>query len=497
MDTVLVVPGIMGSELFLDGDQLWPPPAIGKVKDPDRLLDDGVVVGDIIRDVLIFGFYSKLMKPLEKWGFSEQPGGTKGLVLAWPYNWVKGIPHNAALLAQQIRAAVARHPDNAVVLLAHSMGGLIATYALECLASEDVAWRGRVRLLVTFGTPFHGAPESLKNAFGLEGAKGIAADDCQRLMADPRFPSAYQLFPHLTAHAIWESRPPLLPLSDYPSLNPLGPPLGHDNMKAAVELHRELHSAVANPGTRKFNFCGSVYSTAWSAWKATGAGAMVPNVSKAGDGTVPSWSGRQNDSVQFAPLGGKHSTTFDDDSLLNVLRDLLMAATAPIDPAPSLGMTMPGRPNPIPQEQPKVSVVTNTISSLLTKVEIEVSEPPLGGSLNLRWLRVENVKTPEDLLTHFRQVEFNAIGADISIALNEQLDFPMQFSIPRPPAVGEYALIAWSGQPLRELVGLDISRMDVVWVFEDTRHETTKAGGSSILEILESYPESAPYLLEK
>ena len=76
-----------------------------------------------------------------------------------------------------------------------------------------------MRLFVTFGAPFHGAPEALLNAFGVEGVKGISADDCQRLMAHPDFPSAYQLFPHVSASANWEIVPPLEVIKDYASLD--------------------------------------------------------------------------------------------------------------------------------------------------------------------------------------------------------------------------------------------------------------------------------------
>lgn len=468
MDIVFVVPGIMGSELFLDDAKIWPPPIFRNVKDPERLLDSNVVVGDIIRDVVVFNMYNQLLKPLHKWGYHEGKPGKFGLVVPWPYNWVKGIPENAALLADSIRQKQLEYPGSEVVLLAHSMGGLVCTYALECLndASADYSWRDRVRLLVTFGTPFRGAPESLLNAFGLEGVLGIEADDCQALMADPRFPSAYQLLPHLPSQSVWELSAPLHPVPDYSSIYPLGPPLGAANLTAALALQSALQQAIPNPATRKFNFCGTTYSTLWGASR--GNGVIETFRSKAGDGTVPSWSGRQWDDVQFAPLGQKHSTTFGSDDVLPVLHDLLAKNITPPPPGGGPRYRFGRRPKPHRTRQPQVSITRNAISSRRDTVEVEISAPPVGGVLNLSWIAVHDVRTMDDLAQAIPRLEFNAITAAQSIPLGEGHDYPAVIAIPRPQSVGEFALVAWAGERVASLGELTTERMDLLWVFEDS-----------------------------
>lgn len=45
-----------------------------------------------------------------------------------------------------------------IVLLGHSMGGLVARSACHLGEQTSAPWRGRVRALVTLGTPHHGAP---------------------------------------------------------------------------------------------------------------------------------------------------------------------------------------------------------------------------------------------------------------------------------------------------------------------------------------------------
>lgn len=49
-------------------------------------------------------------------------------------------------------------PLDEIVLLGHSMGGLVARSALAAADEAGHAWRGGVRALVTLGSPHHGAP---------------------------------------------------------------------------------------------------------------------------------------------------------------------------------------------------------------------------------------------------------------------------------------------------------------------------------------------------
>lgn len=479
METVVVVPGIMGSDLWLDDERLWPP-KIGipmRVENPDLLLDSGVITRDIVRRVVIFGFYDKLLDPLKSWGYTEgtPKPGAKGKIIAFPYNWVKGIPETAKLLSGKLNQLVSEKPGEPIVLLAHSMGGLICAYALECLTEGELGWRDNVRLFVTFGTPFHGAPEALLNAFGVEGVKGISADDCQRLMADQAFPSAYQLFPHLEASANWEIVPPLKVVNDYQSLDGMVE-LGKENIQAALDLQAKLANLTRNGKTRKFNFCGCEHKTVWAMGQAPNEGDdIVPFKSTAGDGTVPSWSGRQNIQVQFAPLGAKHGTTFDDSKLLNVLKHLLFKDGPPAGPSGEDGLVM--SPSPTKRStQPSVSVTDNAISSLRESVEVEVFSPPATEALNLKWIPVENVETLEELEAHLLTRDQEPLLPDETIALGAQLKYPQRMTLAIPREPGLYALAAWSSIKTETIRGLDVSNMDLVWVFKDSKHKENNNG---------------------
>ena len=59
----------------------------------------------------------------------------------------------SALLEESVTPAVKE-----IVLLAHSMGGLVSRAACHVAEAENHAWRKKLRALVTLGTPHHGAP---------------------------------------------------------------------------------------------------------------------------------------------------------------------------------------------------------------------------------------------------------------------------------------------------------------------------------------------------
>ncbi|MBL9012723.1 MAG: alpha/beta hydrolase [Myxococcales bacterium] len=62
----------------------------------------------------------------------------------------------SALLEEMVRSWPV--PLDEIVLLGHSMGGLVARSALHVADEAGHAWRGGVRALVTLGSPHHGAP---------------------------------------------------------------------------------------------------------------------------------------------------------------------------------------------------------------------------------------------------------------------------------------------------------------------------------------------------
>lgn len=325
MRTVVLVPGIMGSRLTLDGTEVWPPTTLELVAGYGRvaaLASPRVVVGDLIRSVACVPIYQSLIDQLAQWGFAESPGGGRsGRLVCWPYDWRVDVRSSAAKLARDLDQLASAGAE--VTLLAHSLGGLVSRAALELDQADGVGWRAGVRLLVTMGTPHRGAPVALVHALGQQGMLGLAASDIRTLAANPSFPSTYQLIPTGDAFGFWSRQAGTEPLQPLDVLQPNLFQLGPENVRAAIELHRALAAGV--PACRYFSFVGRELETAIRGDVVAGPALDPVKVDDGGDGTVPVWSGVYP-GAQFQLDGDSHIRTFRNASLLATLAELLEVA---------------------------------------------------------------------------------------------------------------------------------------------------------------------------
>ena len=80
-------------------------------------------------------------------------------VYAW-YNSGRHISDNGADLAQALEQLLQQwpNPPDEVIIVGHSMGGLVARSAVEQARQGGRAWPQRLHKLVFLGTPHHGAP---------------------------------------------------------------------------------------------------------------------------------------------------------------------------------------------------------------------------------------------------------------------------------------------------------------------------------------------------
>ncbi len=91
----------------------------------------------------------------------EQLCRTRGLTpLYLNYNTGRRIADNGRELAELIETLVAAWPVavEEIVLLGHSMGGLVARSACHFAAVDRYAWAGRLSKVIMLGSPHHGAP---------------------------------------------------------------------------------------------------------------------------------------------------------------------------------------------------------------------------------------------------------------------------------------------------------------------------------------------------
>jgi pimeloyl-ACP methyl ester carboxylesterase len=213
-DVVVLLPGILGSVLVRDGKEVWAPSpgAIGRalwtlgrsvrslalVDDPWEQddLGDGVVATRVMPDVhIIPGLWGidgyTAISRLIRDHFDVVPGET---YLEFPYDWRRDNRVAARWLQrvvdEKLHAQRQKNPQCKLILIGHSMGGLVARYYLECLDG----WRD-TRMLITFGTPHRGslnALDFLVNGFVKKIGPLKVADLTELLRS---LTSVYQLLP--------------------------------------------------------------------------------------------------------------------------------------------------------------------------------------------------------------------------------------------------------------------------------------------------------------
>lgn len=329
--TAVLIPGIMGSELWLGDQMIWPGKPrelVLRYKKMAQLLDDKLEPRDVIRSVSFSQQYGFLIEDLRRWGFRE--AGSPPTLRVFPYDWRKSNILASDKLADLVDQIFDEHSGQAAIsLIAHSMGGLISRFYLE--SGRYNARRGfaAVRQLLTLGTPHRGAPLALTAAIGSERRLFLNKAQVKSLANDPRYPSLYELLPPEGEPFAWDEGPQ----AAYRPLNPYDPAVAADlglsaaNLAAAKALHAGLDRNRCPSSVRYFFFVGSHQFTPTSAKLLKDGSAFrvsLLSLDDAGDGTVPIWSGSLT-GVQGRPVGGEHGEIYKSTDLRSTLSALLGA----------------------------------------------------------------------------------------------------------------------------------------------------------------------------
>ncbi len=330
MKTVVFVPGIMGSKLFLGSEQLWPPTVLETqlgYKRVDRLLDPAVRHGKIIRKVCVVDFYGSILSFIEGLGYTAN-GADKRLI-RFPYDWRLDLEDLAEQLADRLDRA---HADGAgeILLVAHSMGGLIARLVLETGRYAGRPWFRDVSLFAALATPHQGAPLALARVLGIDSTLGISAADFRRIASDRRYPSGYQLLPAPGEAACWDqSDPELRPVDIYDPRNARRLNLDPALLGRARFVHDSLNAGAPPAHVRYFYFAGTGHRTPTRVNVRSQPDGAIPHGSivmtrteDAGDGTVPDWSALPR-AGQRQTVVGEHASVFTGTPFLNVFSRLL------------------------------------------------------------------------------------------------------------------------------------------------------------------------------
>jgi pSer/pThr/pTyr-binding forkhead associated (FHA) protein len=188
---VVFVPGMMGSELWLGNERVWPNVKV-MFKDPDlfrypskaslearAIVDQVVVVPNLIK----LDQYNRLGDYMV-----EELGYERGVdFFEFAYDWRQDVRISALQLGKAIDALPETGP---IVLIGHSLGTLVSRYYVECLGGAR-----RVERLVLMGGPHSGAVKGLTALlkapeilpFGLMGERFREIVET--------FPASYQIIP--------------------------------------------------------------------------------------------------------------------------------------------------------------------------------------------------------------------------------------------------------------------------------------------------------------
>ncbi|NEP00551.1 MAG: lecithin--cholesterol acyltransferase [Symploca sp. SIO2E9] len=274
-DIVVLLPGVLGSVLQKDGKDLWNTrqatfsaltgadasfqQLVLEEDDPKfDDLGDGIKVTSLINfPHLVAGLikidgYSKLSRLV-----TDTFKVTKGSIndnypanfFEFPYDWRRDNRVAARKLKKLIdeRLPLWQEYSGAkeakVIFLAHSMGGLVARYYLERLEG----W-SNCRALITFGTPYRGAVDTLN--YLANGYKQIQLDLTEVMRS---FTSIYQLLPIYEMVNIAGKYQRVAETDGIPNVN-------KQKAQQALAFHREIEDAI-NKHLNQVDYLKSGYKT--------------------------------------------------------------------------------------------------------------------------------------------------------------------------------------------------------------------------------------------
>jgi hypothetical protein len=254
-DVIVLLPGILGSALEKDGHTIWDV-SVGAISralfslggsfnelklSSDASTGDGVTSTRLLSDAHIVPFFWKIDGYLELSQFIQSKlNVTLGEdFFELPYDWRLDNRVSAQRLASSALNSLEnrrrRYPDARLILIGHSMGGLVARYFLEVLNG----WK-HTKMLITLGTPYRGSVKALDFLVnGLQKTVGpVSLIDLTKLIQS--FPSVYQLLPIYECVGKTEESLEAFEKVDRKTIGALNV----ERARSGIAFHREIERAV-------------------------------------------------------------------------------------------------------------------------------------------------------------------------------------------------------------------------------------------------------------
>jgi|GEM_PF-383410 len=329
---IFILPGLMGSQLSdRDGHHglLWLDPvglSIGSDFPALRLAPDGMRDADSAVRIEAAGpiplIYDRLAVSL------MAAFGRSVDYLA--YDWRKPVALNGKTIADRIIKKTMNDGNVPIILVAHSMGGLVAAKSIEHLKKKDPAIYSRFKGLICMGTPWKG---SFNGALAMN-AQGSTVEQFARLTKWDAREIAHicQTFWGLS-DTLPTDNPELLKPDIY-TPGPLSTsPYADSQLSSPINLK-------AIPPASTLAIVSDVFSTVHN---------LVPKASSfeteegPGDGTVPLWSATYGGTLESVTVTQRHMTlpmdsmtikaTINKISMWTAIKPKLIICTGNIDTA--------------------------------------------------------------------------------------------------------------------------------------------------------------------
>lgn len=343
MGSIVFLPGILGSELRLDDELVWPPTPWEVTTNYGRtgkLLDEKIKAGPPIASVACFGVYRSLLADLADIA-SGAAGAPKRTLQSFGYDWRRDLRDIAADIVRRIDALPEEDKDE-IRFVGHSMGCLVVRLILESGLYDGRPWFGAVRSFTALAGPHKGAPTALVRVLGLEGTLGLSPADVKRIAADPRYPALYQLLPAPDVTALVDARGDRMTRLDiYDAVIATRAGLAAANLAKAQEVHAIL-AADRRPDHVDYRYLGGSGNDTWLRVDLFGDQMTPRKGPETGDGTVPLWSAIDPRSSHHA-APGTHEKVFQNEQLRTLMYFSLGArpaarAFANVDSVPLLSL---------------------------------------------------------------------------------------------------------------------------------------------------------------
>jgi pSer/pThr/pTyr-binding forkhead associated (FHA) protein/pimeloyl-ACP methyl ester carboxylesterase len=188
---VVFVPGLMGSQLWIGSERIWPDPKT-IISNPEIYNfpgDPRIEARGIVNDVVIVPHIIQSRQYSALGNYMESGlGYTRGKdLLEFSYDWRQDVRVSAQRLAEAIEDWRVEAP---ITVIGHSLGTYVTRYYVEKLGGKK-----RVERVILMGGPHSGTPKGLAAILSGPGMLpfGLGDERMRRVLAT--FESAYQILP--------------------------------------------------------------------------------------------------------------------------------------------------------------------------------------------------------------------------------------------------------------------------------------------------------------